>query len=837
MAEERQRMFSHRFNIFYYLRKPIFPAAVFFFHITATAQINEDFLDSDLISNPCWSGDLAAFEVNSYHQLHLKTTGAATSYLSTPLNCSQGMKWEFWTRLSFSPSENNYSRIYLLADSANPLLSGKAFYIQLGEALSQDAITLFHKDGTALHEVCRGTAGLVANPLSIRIRVVRLNNGTWKISADPTGASLFSSEASGMDNAPLQDGYFAISCKYTSSNSTGFYFTGIHVCPFTDDTSPPRLLQATVTRNSLIQLDFNEPIEKATSLQVSNFSLTDGTHPFRVYADPLTGTTIWLEFGKPLPADQSFELILSGVTDLEGNSMPQNKINLHYHPTRAFDVLISEIMANPVPSNGLPESEYLELYNRTPFPISFTNWTLQTGKKEQSLPDSVIAPHQYVIITASSNVQRMKKYGKVIPVNTLVLANTGCIIALRDRNRQIIHALDYTPAWHDDKSKKSGGWSLEMIDPENPCGESANYRSSVNLQGGTPGSVNSVNGLLPDLTTPQLLSAFPTDNLHLRICFSETMDTIQLSGSTAYSIEPAIGNPGNVVAEGPLYHSAILELPMPLMTKTAYTLTVNEKFKDCAGNQLTSPSRIQFGLPLPLKKNSVVINEIMFDPKPDQEEFIELYNRSSEIHDLSCLYVKVENTASSKKPGVKICTQGRLIFPGEYQVLTSDKRSFTRHHPLLPLNVITEVTDLPILPNLGGTITLSDSTGTILDQVEYTPAMHFQLLRSTSGVSLERVDPDGASDSKDNWQSAAEISGFSTPGRINSQHSSQTPGDVSFTLEPEQFTPDNDGKDDNLLIKYKPEKPGSIMTILIYDIKGKLIRQLASNVLLASENT
>ncbi|MDP4292575.1 MAG: FlgD immunoglobulin-like domain containing protein, partial [Bacteroidota bacterium] len=47
----------------------------------------------------------------------------------------------------------------------------------------------------------------------------------------------------------------------------------------------------------------------------------------------------------------------------------------------------------------------------------------------------------------------------------------------------------------------------------------------------------------------------------------------------------------------------------------------------------------------------------------------------------------------------------------------------------------------------------------------------------------------------------------------------------------------NDGKDDNLLIKYKPEKPGSIMTILIYDIKGKLIRQLASNVLLASENT
>ena len=343
MAPYEIVMYRHSFTLLVYWVRFFSILVVCLLQLNATAQINEDFTDPDLTTNPPWTGTLNDFEINAYHQLHLKTTGADTSYISTPISCSAGMEWKFWVHLSFAPSENNNARIYLIADNAIPTLSDKAFYIQLGEARSLDAITLFYKDGATIREVCRGTAGLIANPFSVRIRVVRESSGVWKITADPTGANLYANEASGTENRLLQNGFFALFCRYTTSNSSGFYFDDIHVQPYTANSIPPLLLQASVSGDHQIQLNYNEPIEKTASIQTSNFSLTDGTHPTAAYGDPLTGTTIFLDFNKPLPINQPFTLKIQGVTDLDGNTISQIETNLLYHPTQASDILISEI--------------------------------------------------------------------------------------------------------------------------------------------------------------------------------------------------------------------------------------------------------------------------------------------------------------------------------------------------------------------------------------------------------------------------------------------------------------------------------------------------------------
>ena len=62
-------------------------------------------------------------------------------------------------------------------------------------------------------------------------------------------------------------------------------------------------------------------------------------------------------------------------------------------------------------------------------------------------------------------------------------------------------ALIIQPGWHGNNAfKAKGGWSLECMDVNNLSGEASNWTSSVNLKGGTPGCVNSVAAVNPDLT-------------------------------------------------------------------------------------------------------------------------------------------------------------------------------------------------------------------------------------------------------------------------------------------------------------------------------------------------
>ncbi|NWJ52779.1 MAG: lamin tail domain-containing protein [Bacteroidetes bacterium] len=807
-------------------------------HFKVTAQIKEDFSDSDLMSNPVWLGNQSNFEVNAYQQLHLKATGAGFSYLSTPVICSDAMEWSIWVRLSFSPSDNNNFRFYLASDNPDPALASNAFYLQLGEAGSTDAITLFYKNGISIKEICRGTAGLIATAFSIRIKVTRSKEGNWKILADPTGGFVFSLEATATESAPLLTGYLSLLCKYTVSNSNGFYFDDITAQSSAIDITPPLLTAATVTERNQIELSYNEPLEKSASLQISNFKLTNGIHPKSVETDVQTASIIWLNFDQPFLLDQPFNLIIQGISDLVGNKTSEKEIPLVYHQLQSNDILINEIMANPIPSNGLPDAEYIELYNRSAFPIRLNNWSLTIGKSKLRLPDSIITAHEYRIVAAENNIAKLTKYGKTLAVKNLSLPNEGTLVVIKNISNQVIHAVNYDPSWHTVLTKKAGGWSLEMIDPLNPCGEGENFRSSTDPAGGTPGKINAVNTVHPDKDAPQIMNIYPIDSLHIKIVFTETVDSIHLLNPSAYLLEPLVGNPENVISTNPLYQSIILELKSPLLKKTRYTLTLNTVLKDCSGNLLSVPVQSTFALPSLLQSNGIVINEIMYDPGEGKAEFIELYNRSSDFYDLHKIYVSVEKTTSgAKKQKISLSESGMLFSPSQYIVLTADKKQLLTQFPLLSKASVVELKSFPALSNEGGTLFITDSLGLNIDKALFNNDLHFPLLRSTTGVSLERINTEVSSDSKSNWHSASEAAGFSTPGKINSQHISQNISPTLLTLEPEMFSPDNDGIDDNLIIRCNPEKQGCMLTLVIFDSNGRPVRKLLTNVLLSTENS
>src|SRR5205807_3632003 len=101
-----------------------------------------------------------------------------------------------------------------------------------------------------------------------------------------------------------------------------------------------------------------------------------------------------------------------------------------------------------------------------------------------------------------------------------------------------------------------------------------------------------------------------------------------------------------------------------------------------------------------------------------------------------------------------------------------------------------------------------------------------------SGVALERIDPAGPSQDKNNWHSAASTSGYGTPGYKNSQYKQQDIFNATIDVAPKVFSPDNDGHDDVSTISYQVGSSGYVANIYLFDANGRMVRYLVKNALL-----
>jgi hypothetical protein len=164
------------------------------------AQFEDDFADGDFASNPAWTGDINQFTVNPEFQLQLNSQGEAVSSLSSVYQMNGETEWRFWIKLSFSPSANNFARVYLssnIADLKSPL---DGYFLQFGEGGSADAIELFRQEQTTLTSVCRGPDGMIANSFELGMKIRRSLTGNWEIQVDETGVGAYQTIASGFDN-------------------------------------------------------------------------------------------------------------------------------------------------------------------------------------------------------------------------------------------------------------------------------------------------------------------------------------------------------------------------------------------------------------------------------------------------------------------------------------------------------------------------------------------------------------------------------------------------------------------------------------------------------------
>ena len=191
------------------------------------------------------------------------------------------------------------------------------------------------------------------------------------------------------------------------------------------------------------------------------------------------------------------------------------------------------------------------------------------------------------------------------------------------------------------------------------------------------------------------------------------------------------------------------------------------------------------------EKGSLVINEILYDWRGGDLEFVELYNASDQPFYTDELWI-----ADSRNLPVQVSASRNVLAPGTFLVISRDSATMASTFgvpSIVPAS-------WPILNNTGDNVYLYH-LGEVIDSVQYDDSW------GGDGVSLERRTWYGPSNDRANWGSCIDPAG-ATPGRANSlYHADMLPPFLVFAEE----QPDNRLE----LFFDEPFAPASLSELLI----------------------
>jgi hypothetical protein len=502
-------------------------------------------------------------------------------------------------------------------------------------------------------------------------------------------------------------------------------------------------------------------------------------------------------------------------------------------PPTNKDVIFTEIFADPSPRVELPEVEYLEIYNRSSQSYNLAGWKLTDGTSVATLPSYTLAPGNYLILLAASSATAYNATENILGLNSFPsLNNSSDKIVLKYKDGLTIDSVHYADSWYKSDDKKEGGWSLELIDPANICGEENNWTASENETGGTPGKQNSVVANKPDLTGPKLLATIPVSTSQIVLQFDEKLSR-ELPLQSNLVFQPSVNIASITFADESL-RSITVSLNNPLFINTLYTITGTGIY-DCNGNVIQSNfSTNEFALPEEADSLDVKINELLFNPRPTGTDFIEIVNTSEKF-----LNLKGWSFATFEKDSIgklyPIADQDILLKPGAYLVLTEDADILKGEYPQTRMENVLQVKDIPALSDDAGTVAVVTNLKQTIDHFSYSKNYHSVFIKDEEGVSLERISFTEPTNDRNNWKSASTSSGYATPGFLNSNSRMETmASSEDVVISPEIFIP-GIGQPDFTEIQYKFNQGGYVANVKVFDASGRMIKELANNALLGTE--
>ena len=597
-------------------------------------------------------------------------------YLPAATSLDETTTWQFMVRMDFSPSSSNFTTVYLAASDPDLEAPQNGYYLKIGGISGgNDAVELFRQDGNSSTLLISGTVGAVgAQPAMASIQVTRSEAGLWTLSADYSGGQNYQEEGSITDDTHPLGNFFGFVCHYTSTRNEAFFFDNVLIDPLFVDMAAPELVSAEAISATLVELNFNEPLDENAATTAANYSIDNGIGtPAEAVLLPGNPSVVRLTLGTPLTNTQTYSISANNVADANGNVASDLSASFTFFDfsiPETNDIIITEIMADPNPRVGLPETEYIELFNRSEKVFQLKDYGFSTGSTTRSLPEMIMLPGSYIIITASDKVDEFPEGISIIGLSSFpALTNSAGDLFLFDENGSTIHEISYFDEWYRDGTKMDGGWSLELIRTNGPYNCEGNWAASLDSRGGSPGKENTLPESQVDAAPPLLNNVIAESETEVLVSFSDAMTEVDATNPDNYSLSNGI-TIQDVFNQSNGSRQVLLLLSSPLQQATIYTLTVSRQVSDCIGNQLGSNSSRQFGLSEAIEVGDLAVNEILFNPQTGGEDFVELYNRSEKILNVNGL--EIRNWRKESGNFRQQIEQDFLLLPGNYLALTAD---------------------------------------------------------------------------------------------------------------------------------------------------------------------
>lgn len=489
-------------------------------------------------------------------------------------------------------------------------------------------------------------------------------------------------------------------------------------------------------------------------------------------------------------------------------------------------------LSTPCSLTNNAQWEFFAVFDCNPSSANFSTFYLTSNH-----PDPTKATESYYVIMGGTKdnvslyVRHQGEEQVLIEGREDLLAQDANAIQVRVIRNDGLWEL-YTKAIHEQSETKEGEAQSQNATPSNYCAISYTCTQSKGLAFSFDDIIISGHEAI-DEQGPQWdeYSIIPPQTLYLT--FNEPINI--------HTAEVSVSCEGKEVIISQLTtgleHEIFIQLDEIIDTTKEYCTELTY-LEDMSGNPLEGLDYKCTGIATPANDSTIRINEIMYEPDTDGQEYVEIANRTPHSIDMSNWRLTTRKKDGTFNQGNHFPTS--TLRPYNVIALTGNSILLRNKHNAPDTANIAECNWKQALSNEGTTIYLISDAGEIADSVNYSPDWQHILAKNIKGVALEKLHPDLPSNNATSWHSAASTYYYGTPGYTNSQYTdvydTEESNESSIWAEPEAFSPDGNGHEDICIIHCLLPEQGYIANIRIFTPSGLFIAELADNLLMATEN-